>query len=792
VAEESRVERLLEELQDSGSTPEEVCGDCPELLPEVRRRWEQMCAVEAKLDALFPTPGIEPGRDARNSAIRRAAAELPRIPGYEVEAMLGRGGMGVVYKARHLRLKRSVALKMLITGAYAGPRERARFQREAEAVAGLRHANIVQVYDVGEHQGWPYFTMELVEGGSLAQALAATPKPARQAAALLATLAEAMQVAHQAGIIHRDLKPANILLTADGTPKIADFGLARHFDAGPALTPSGDRMGTPSYMAPEQVIGKAGAIGPAADIYALGSLLYEMLTGRPPFRGDTASETERQVIAEEPVSPARLNPKVPRDLETICLKCLHKDPQRRYANAGALSEDIQRFVEGRPIQARRISPLEHAWRWCVRKPAEAALAVMAIALLGVSVAGALWMQRRQIERRIEAELKQGRARLAIEEALARQENLRLQGLWEDARSNLTLAETHLSDAGSDELRQRLVRAHSDLDQAIRAEADDPAFVLRMAKAEAELGRAERVETLLQRATSRQPRDPNTWVQSGLARDRLGQTDQAVAEFGKAIDLFPQERFFASPRNRFIVALAGHEGVFSGLLEVRPNDSYLWIGRGRHHALRDRWRQAAGDYARGIEAVPSPDNQEYYEYACLLLLIGDKDRYRGLIQTLRDQFEKSKDPRLAYELARACIITSEMPVDPEHVIRWAQLAVDSEPLAWHMHVLGAAYYRSGNSKESLRWLGKSLEATWDMARPQNEFLLAMVHRQMGHAERAARLLRESIRLIEDMESRKIDGAVPSVFAADWMTIQIYRREAETLFRVSSESTMKNIR
>jgi tetratricopeptide (TPR) repeat protein/tRNA A-37 threonylcarbamoyl transferase component Bud32 len=792
VAEESRVERLLEELQDSGSTPEEVCGDCPELLPEVRRRWEQMCAVEAKLDALFPTPGIEPNRDARTSAMRRAAAELPRIPGYAVEALLGRGGMGIVYKARHLRLKRSVALKMLITGAYAGPRERARFQREAEAVAGLRHPNIVQVYDVAEHQGWPYFTMELVEGGSLARALGGTPKPARQAAALLAALAEAVQVAHQAGIVHRDLKPSNILLTAEGTPKIADFGLARHFDGGPALTPSGDRMGTPSYMAPEQVIGKAGAIGPAADIYALGSLLYEMLTGRPPFRGDTASETERQVIAEDPVPPARLNPKVPRDLETICLKCLHKDPQRRYANAGALGEDIRRFSEGRPIQARRTSPLEHAWRWCVRKPAEAALAVMAIALLGVSVAGALWVQRQQIERRIEAELKRGRARLAIEETLGRQEDLRQQGLWEDARSELTLAETRLSDAGSDELRQRLVRAHSELDQAIRAEAEDPRFVLRMARAEAELGRAQRVETLLARAAARQPRDPNTWIQLGLVRDRLGQTDQAVAEFARAIDLLPNERFFASPRSRLIVELAGHERVFSALLQARPEDKPLWIGRGRHHALRDRWRQAAADYARGMEAVPLPDTQEYYEYACLLLLIGDKERYQSLIQTLRDQLEKTKDPRLAYELARACIITSEMPADPERVIRWAQLAVESAPYAWHVHVLGAAYYRAGNPEESLRWLGKSLENNWDMARPLNQFVLVMVHRQMGHAERAAALLKESIRLYEEMESRKVDGAVSGIFAADWMTIQIYRREAEELWRDPSESLIKNRR
>jgi eukaryotic-like serine/threonine-protein kinase len=343
MAAESRVEQLLDEISDSGCTPEEVCGACPDLLPEVRRRWRQMRAVEAQLDALFPTPA--PDSDAESYAPWESGADLPRIPGYDVEALLGRGGMGIVYKARHLRLNRFVALKKLSTGAYSGPHERARFQREAETVAGLWHANIVQVYDVGDHEGWPYFTMELLEGGSLAQALAGTPQPARQAAALLATLAEAVQVAHRAGIVHRDLKPANILLSADGTPKVADFGLARHFDEEPALTLSGAWIGTPSYMGPEQVIGKAGTIGPAADIYALGALLYEMLTGRPPFRGETATETERQVVAEEPVPPGRLNPKVPRDLETICLKCLHKDPDRRYATAAALAEDLMRFQQ---------------------------------------------------------------------------------------------------------------------------------------------------------------------------------------------------------------------------------------------------------------------------------------------------------------------------------------------------------------------------------------------------------------------------------------------------------------
>jgi tetratricopeptide (TPR) repeat protein len=768
------VQHLLEQILESDRTPEEVCQACPELLTQVRARLRRVRALESQVDAFFPTGGSAP------TPPEPLEGRLPQLPGYDVEAMLGRGGMGIVYKARHLRLNRIVALKMLLAGAYAGAHERARFQREAEAVASLRHANIVQIYDVGDHDGCPYFTMELLEGGSLAQALAGTPLAARRAAGLLTTVAEAVHVAHQAGIVHRDLKPANILLTAEGTPKVVDFGLARHFDGEPTLSLSGARIGTPSYMAPEQVTGTVRAIGPATDIYALGALLYEMLTGRPPFRAETAAETERQVIAVEPVPPARLNPKVPRDLETICLKCLHKDPERRYADAGALAEDVRRFVEGRPIRARRISLLERAWRWCRRNPTGAALALAVVVLVGLSVGGALWIQRQQLERRMEAQLRRERARSAIERVLGHQEDLRERGRWEDAKLELAQAEMRLDDARSDELQRRLARAHSELDRAIRAEAEDPGLVLRMAKSEAELGRAGRVEALLERAISRQPRDANTWVQAGLVRDRLGRTREAAADFARAIELLPPDRFLASPRSGLILELAGHERVFSALLEARPDDKHLWIGRGRYHALRDRWRAAAADHARGIEPAASPGTHEYYEYACLLVLVGDKERYREFIQTLAGQLDGTKDPRLAYELARACIITPESTADPQRVIRWARLAAEIQPMAWHSHVVGVAYSRAGDYEEALRWLGISLESPWNMGRPLNDFMLAMIHQRMGHAERAAALFEESIRLYEEMESSRVDGAVPGVFAADWMTIQIYRNEAESLF------------
>jgi WD40 repeat protein/serine/threonine protein kinase len=375
---EPRVQELLAELLDQHATPEEVCGACPELLSVVRERWRQICQARAQLDVLLP---ISP--HGTISTMPPEELSLPQVPGYEVDAVLGRGGMGVVYRARHLRLGRLVALKMTLAGSYAGPHERERFRREAEAVAALRHPNLVQVYDAGDWAGRPYFTMELIEGGSLAQSLSGTPQPALQAATLLATLAEAVQVAHQGGIIHRDLKPANILLTADGTPKIADFGLARRLEGGAMLTQSGVLMGTPSYMAPEQARGHSRAVGPAVDVYSLGAILYEALTGRPPFRAESAAETIHQLVTQDPVPPSRLNGKVPHSLETVCLMCLRKEPAGRYASAAELAADLRRFLRHEPIMAKPIGPMGRLSHWVRRHPGLAA-ALSAVAVL-------LWM-----------------------------------------------------------------------------------------------------------------------------------------------------------------------------------------------------------------------------------------------------------------------------------------------------------------------------------------------------------------------------------------------------------------
>jgi serine/threonine-protein kinase len=394
---------------------------------------------------------------------------LPRIPGYEVEAVLGRGGMGVVFRARHLRLNRPVALKMLLAGAYAGPHERERFQREAEAEAGLRHPNVVQVHDAGEHDGRPYFTMELVEGGSLAQKLRGTPQPARPAAALVATLAEAVHVAHACGIVHRDLKPANVLLTADGTPKISDFGIARRLQGGAGLTQSGEPLGTPSYMAPEQAQGRAGAVGLAVDVYALGAILYELLTGRPPFRAATAAETIQQVLSRDPDLPSRLSSRVPRDLETICLKCLYKEPRRRYASAAELKADLDRFLAGEAISARPERWLERQVRRARRKPVlTTLLAAGAVLCVAASLACA-WYFAEQAAAAREAQAGWAATERAADEDLREMVRWLNLSSWPEARTALERARGRLGERGSAELRRRLDQGGHDLELAARLE-----------------------------------------------------------------------------------------------------------------------------------------------------------------------------------------------------------------------------------------------------------------------------------------------------------------------------------
>jgi tetratricopeptide (TPR) repeat protein len=352
--------------------------------------------IPAPDDATCPLdPASVPSIQEVIEAVRQSeAATLPPAPpGYQMLEVLGRGGMGVVYKALQVRLNRVVAIKTL-QGACASRAELARFWTEAEAVARLRHPNVVQIYEVAEHEGRPFLALEYVEGGSLERRLSGAPQPPRHAAEMVRVLSLAVHAAHQCGIVHRDLKPSNVLVAGGQdepldrcTLKITDFGLAKRLDVDSQQTQTGDVMGTPSYMAPEQAGGEISRIGPRSDVYALGAMLYELITGRPPFRAATRWETVLQVRSEEPVAPRRLQPRTPRDLETICLKCLEKEPQRRYASAAGLAEDLQRFCAGETIHARPAGAIEKGLKWARRRPAAAVtVGLLGLMFIGLAVA----------------------------------------------------------------------------------------------------------------------------------------------------------------------------------------------------------------------------------------------------------------------------------------------------------------------------------------------------------------------------------------------------------------------
>lgn len=317
----------------------------------------------------------------------------PLIPGYEILREVGRGGMGVVYKAREHKLNRIVALKMILNGRFSSSDHLARFRTETQAVAHLQHPNIVQIHQVGEFEGTPYCAFEFMEGGSLSMKVSRNPQPPRVAAELVEALARAIHSAHSRGIVHRDLKPDNILLTADGTPKVSDFGLAKRMESESGQTQTGAILGTPNYMAPEQAAGNTRHVGPAADVWSLGAILYYMLTGQPPFQGDTVIDTLDLVRSDDPIPPSRTRPELSCDLETICLKCLEKAPANRYDSAKTLADDLRRFLDHEPIQARPVSTVERIVRKIKRRPMTVALVGLLIVVMTLLAFSLVWLSR---------------------------------------------------------------------------------------------------------------------------------------------------------------------------------------------------------------------------------------------------------------------------------------------------------------------------------------------------------------------------------------------------------------
>ena len=567
---------------------------------------------------------------------------------------------------------------MLLSGALAKPAEIMRFMREAQAVAGLRHRNIVQIYDSGEWEGKPYFTMEYMEGGDLGRKLGGVPLPPMEAARLAALLADAVHVAHAAGIVHRDLKPANVLLDWDGTPKITDFGLARRVETDQTLTQSGARVGTPSYMAPEQARGHTAAIGPPADIYALGTILYETITGRPPFRGDSAAETERQVISEEPAWPSKLNAKVPRDLETICLKCLQKEPAHRYETAAALADDLARFREGRSIRARPVGWAARAWRWSKRNPTGAALVATALALAITFGAGGIWFVQQRAKRQAEATRQDAELHNQIAMALTQAVSFRKGFHFQEAGELLEEARRRLEPVGTDDLRRRVAQCQTDLNLVEQLDAARVKGATAVGKPD--LARAE-------------PLYASAFAEAGLGRE--GDDVEAVAarvrESAVSAEIIATLDDWAAitrdtPRREWLLAVA------------RKADPDLARARLRQPDLWDDGKQLANLPEDLKVAALSP---EVATALGRVLRLKDMDAVPLLTAA---QKRAQQDFRLNYELGLAL----DQGGRAEEALSYLRAAVAVRPEASAAHnALGTTLHNLGRTKEAMEQFQEAL-------------------------------------------------------------------------------------
>jgi tetratricopeptide (TPR) repeat protein len=694
----------------SGRTPnsDELLTRHPDLAPDLAQFLADLEAVGRMAAPLRQTRApSSPGEPSTRYTLTaeesgktggRAGPVEPAVLGdYELLQEIGRGGMGVVYRARHRVLGRLDAIKMLRPEAWAGAEAPARFRNEARATSRLHHPNIVQIHQVGEQDGRPYLVLELVEGGNLAEHLSGNPITAAEAARLVETLARAVHAAHECGIVHRDLKPANILLqkveggpgdedqTQEATPgpgglmrldrfvpKITDFGLAKEL-AQPRerQTLSGAIVGTASYMAPEQAEGRTKDVGPKTDVYALGVLLYELLTGRPPFKGAAPLDTLKQLIADPPIPPRRLQPAVPRDLETVCLKCLEKDPPRRYGSALALAEDLRRFLAGEPVRARPVGLAGRLWRWSRRQPLAAGLcAALALSVVtGFAAVTAAWLQAEAHFQ--ESERQRGRAEanfIRAEKYLAeaKQQRAEAQAMFAMAHGAVKdilvpLSENKLAHLpGAQPLRKNVlekVRAY--YDEFLKRHAGDPALRTELA---------------------------DTYFRLGLINTAVGAKQQALASYRQALALYEELRR-ADPGNSWILAQQAH---------VHNNTGFLRDGLGQGLRALDAFRQARKLHEQRLQAHPN-DPGAQNDLSITLSNLGAMYGRMGRSGQALDCLERAR--ALQEQLTRT------WPDDP----------IYRSQLATTVHNIGAQLEHLTRPKECMACFQEALAMREDLAR-----------------------------------------------------------------------------
>lgn len=498
------------------------CVSCQQILEMLRATAVGLVADNpTNPSSLLPTMDDLAPTLAENSAAR----QTPRLPlgfsspGYEILDELGRGGMGVVYKARQLSLNRLVALKIILQSPSLGDKQLSRFTIEAELLAQLQHPNIVQVFETGQFQETPYLSMEYLSGVTLSRQLETTRYGSHAAAALVETLARAMFSAHQRGVLHRDLKPSNVLFSAEGEPKITDFGLAKRVGDESHLTIDQTVLGTPSYMPPEQAQGNLAAIGPRSDVYSLGAILYEMLTGRPPFRGSTALETIKQVVSREPDAPRAINRRIPLDIETICLKCLQKQPESRYQTAEELADDLQRFQRDEPILARRIGTVARVWRWCRRNPALSMAIGLFLITMVIGTFGIAWQFRQASRARRLAEQRFERFQVESSEKLGLIQDL-MERVPEDERQQNARLQSAVAS-----YEQMLV----DEPTNAAAQASYAESLFRVADIRLRIGQFDLAEEMFLRARRRYDQMVEASPANSIAKQKLAETLTSLGE-----------------------------------------------------------------------------------------------------------------------------------------------------------------------------------------------------------------------------------------------------------------------